>query len=174
MDHQQSMVRGSSRWLVLAIVSATIVVADQVTKYLVLSSVPLNTGYDVVPGLLNLVHVRNPGAAFSIGSAWDFRRLFFILVSVVAVMAIIWIVASSEEMDRALAIGYSLFVGGALGNLVDRIRFGEVVDFLDFYWGTVHWPAFNVADSALCVGVACFFWHFLVSGRRDSRFSAPE
>jgi signal peptidase II len=165
---QRSMVRGSCRWVTLAVISVVIVLADQVTKYLVASAVPLNTGIDLIPGMVNLVHVRNPGAAFGLFSsgAWDFRQLFFVLVSLTAVAAIIWIVATSADLDRALTLGYSFFVGGALGNLVDRIRFGEVIDFLDVYWGAVHWPAFNVADSALCVGVGCFFWHFLVSGRR--------
>jgi signal peptidase II len=173
---QQRMVRGNSRWLALGIIAAVIVVADQVTKCLVESSVPLNTGFDVVPGFLNLVHVRNPGAAFGIGSTsgWDFRRLFFVLVSVAAVAGIIWIVEATEAMDWALTLGYSLFVGGALGNLLDRIRIGEVIDFLDFYWGTVHWPAFNVADSALCVGVGCFFWHVLVSSRHTARLSPSD
>jgi len=71
------------------------------------------------------------------------------------------IVISSMRYDWPLTVGYALFVGGTLGNLVDRIRFGEVVDFLDFHWGSLHWPAFNLADSALCVGIGLFFLHFL-------------
>jgi signal peptidase II len=161
-------VHGVSKWMTLLAVAGAILAADQASKYLVVSSIPVDRGFPVVAGFVDLVHVRNPGAAFGImsASAWDFRKLFFVLVSVVALGAILWMIASSDEIDRPLMLGYSLFFGGAVGNLVDRIRFGEVIDFLDIHWGNLHWPAFNVADSALCVAVACFFLHvFLARGR---------
>jgi len=96
------------------------------------------------------------------GSAWEFRSLFFILVSVAALVIIAAVVAFSKDIDSYLLLAYSLFFGGALGNLVDRIQFGEVIDFLDLHWGDFHWPAFNVADSALSVGAILFVFHLLL------------
>lgn len=140
-----------------ALISLVIVVVDQVTKQMILEWLPLDSGYEVIPGFMNIVHARNPGAAFGIpGSRW-----FFIAASVLAVMVIGWLIAKTNERDSALLAGYSLFLGGALGNLIDRVRLGEVIDFLDFYAGRLHWPAFNVADSALCAGTALFFIHVL-------------
>jgi signal peptidase II len=135
------------------------------TKQLILQYIPVDRGFELAPGYVNLVHVRNPGAAFGILSSanWDYRRLFFIFVSVAALVSIITLFVTSRYMPWRLVIGYALFFGGALGNLVDRIRFGEVVDFLDLHWGAYHWPAFNVADAALCVGVALFAIHIILT-----------
>jgi signal peptidase II len=140
-----------------------ILIADQITKYLIAVYIPLNGGLEVVPGYLNLVHVRNPGGAFGIlaDSASATRFWFFVGISVVALGVIIWMVLSSTEPAALSLTSYSLFFGGALGNLFDRIRFREVIDFLDFHLGTLHWPAFNVADSALCVGVGLFLLHLV-------------
>lgn len=149
--------KGKHRPLMVAVIALLIVAADQATKQMVLDWVPLNGGYEVIPGFMNIVHARNPGSAFGILSS----RWFLLAVSVFAVLVIGWLVVESKELNVILLAGYSLFLGGALGNLVDRIRFGEVIDFLDVYMGNVHWPAFNVADSALCVGTACFFIHVL-------------
>jgi len=148
----------------LAIAACLLVIADQVTKFLVISSISLNGAMELIPGVADLVHARNPGAAFGMmaGSAWEFRSLFFILVSVAALVIIAAVVAFSKDIDSYLLLAYSLFFGGALGNLVDRIRFGEVIDFLDLHWGGLHWPAFNVADSALSVGAVLFVFHLLL------------
>jgi signal peptidase II len=129
--------------------------------------VPLHEGVSVFTGYLNVVHARNPGAAFGIlaGLGEGVRSVFFIFISAAVLVIMLWMVASAQEAEPWLLAGYSLFFGGALGNLVDRVRFGEVIDFIDFHVGYWHWPAFNVADSALCVGTACFFIHFLVVKR---------
>lgn len=139
-------------------ISSGIAAVDQLTKWLVLSFIPLDGGINVVPGLVNIVHARNPGAAFGIMSqhSSDFRWLFLLAVSVAALLVVLWLVLSSHDLSTGLLIGYSLFFGGAAGNLIDRARFGEVIDFLDVFVGQYHWPAFNVADSALCVGVGLF------------------
>jgi len=144
-------------------VALAVAVLDQFTKYLVTAYVPLHESVPVVSGYVNLVHVRNPGAAFGIlaGLGGVVRSAFFILVSVAALVVILWLASSSEANNAWLLSGYALFFGGALGNLVDRLRFGEVVDFIDVHVGPYHWPAFNVADSALCVGTAAFFVYFL-------------
>jgi len=148
----------------LAITACLLVIADQVTKFLVISRISLNGAMELIPGVADLVHARNPGAAFGMmaGSAWEFRSLFFILVSVAALVIIAAVVAFSKDIDSYLLLAYSLFFGGALGNLVDRIRFGEVIDFLDLHWGDLHWPAFNVADSALSIGAVLFVFHLLL------------
>lgn len=144
--------------------------ADQYTKYLVTTSVPSNRAIELVPGFANLVHARNPGAAFGImaGSDWQFRSWFFIFVSVAALGLLLILLLFSRDMDGYLLAGYSFFFGGALGNLIDRVRFGEVTDFLDVHWHAYHWPAFNVADSALCLGAFLIFLHFLRSRESGS------
>jgi len=154
----------SKRLIFLAITGCLLVIADQVTKFLVISRISLNGAIELIPGVADLVHARNPGAAFGMmaGSAWEFRSLFFILVSVAALVIIAAVVAFSKDIDSYLLLAYSLFFGGALGNLVDRIQFGEVIDFLDLHWGDFHWPAFNVADSALSVGAILFVFHLLL------------
>ncbi len=155
-----------NRLLTAAAIALLIVVADQATKNMVLTWVPLDDGYEVIPGFMNIVHARNPGAAFSMFAGLS--RWFFVAVSVVAVLVICWLIFESQELSPLLFAGYSLFLGGAVGNLIDRIRFGEVIDFLDLYTGNFHWPAFNVADSALSVGTACFFIYILTSTQKKS------
>ena len=108
------------------------------------------------------------------GSDSAFRSIFFLLITFVALAIILWMVIFSREMDLFLFSGYALFFGGALGNLTDRIRFGEVTDFLDFHVAGLHWPAFNVADSALCAGTAFFFLHFLFRKRSSASPLAGE
>ncbi len=94
--------------------------------------------------------------------ASSLQRIFFILLSFAAMVVIAWMIHSSPEIELGLLAGYSLFFGGALGNLIDRIRFGQVIDFIDVHWGNLHWPAFNIADSALCVGAGLFLLHVVL------------
>ncbi len=137
---------------------------------MVVESIPLHTGIEVITGFFDLAHVRNPGVAFGMmaGSAWSFQRVFLILLSLAAMAAIMWVIYSSAAIELGLLAGYSLFFGGALGNVIDRIRYGEVIDFIDVHWGNVHWPAFNVADSALCVGAGLFLIHFVFKKNSES------
>jgi signal peptidase II len=143
------------------LIAGLIVAVDQATKCLVTAYVPYGGFMEIIPGVVNLVHARNPGAAFGImsGSEWQFRSLFFIFVSIATLVLILSFIVFSDDLDGYMLTGYSLFFGGALGNLVDRMRFGEVIDFLDVHWRNHHWPAFNVADSALCAGAALFLLH---------------
>jgi signal peptidase II len=154
--------------VVFGVVAVLVSVVDQAAKYLVAASIPLDGGIVLIPGYLNLVHARNAGAAFGLlaRSEWDLRGAFFVVVSLAAVAVILWLLATSNDVDWRLLGGYSLFFGGALGNLIDRIRFGEVIDFLDVHVGSSHWPAFNLADSALCIGTGLFVLHF-VSARHE-------
>jgi len=128
----------------------------------------LNSGFQVVQGYVDIVHVRNKGAAFGIlsQSTWDLRSTLFLVVAFVALAVIFRLLSSTEDPDPYLLGGYSLFFGGTLGNLTDRVRFGEVIDFLDVHTGNAHWPAFNVADSALCLGAALFILHIVRAGRQ--------
>jgi len=138
----------------LLILGGTIILLDQVTKYLVLHSLPLYSTIQVIPGLFNLVHVRNTGAAFSFlagePSAW--RQGLFIVLTLFVVAMLLFAYGKLRSTDTWSKTAYGLIVAGALGNLIDRLRLGEVVDFLDFYVGAYHWPAFNVADSSITVG----------------------
>ena len=138
------------RWLWLSLL---VILLDQGTKQLVEHSLALYESVPVVP-FFNIVLVYNEGAAFSFLSdpgGWQ-RWLFAGLAVVVTLVLIAWISRLGRD-DRWLAIALSLVVGGAVGNLIDRVLYGHVIDFLDFYYGQWHWPAFNVADSAIFVGV---------------------
>jgi len=135
---------------------------DQVTKALILAHLPLGGSIAVIPGFFDLTHVHNPGGAFGFlaGMSAEVRSLLFVAVSLVAAGLILY----STGRRRSAAVSVlrpGLIFGGAVGNLVDRIRFGIVVDFLDVYAGTLHWPAFNVADSAITIGVGIFAYHIL-------------
>ena len=130
-----------------------VLILDQFTKYLVEKRIRM---YDVIPvvsGFFNLTHVRNKGAAFSLFSTMPdgFRSAFFIAVTLVAVAALAVLIIKTRE--PLLVTAFSLITGGAAGNVIDRIRLGEVIDFIDWYVRAHHWPSFNVADSAISIGV---------------------
>ncbi|MFB3853383.1 MAG: signal peptidase II [Vicinamibacterales bacterium] len=138
----------------LALVAA-IVVLDQVTKAAVRASLPLHAEVPIVPGFLSITHVRNTGAAFGIFNAADFPYKAAVL-AVVATAALLGIAAYAARLSphqRAARLGLALILGGAIGNLIDRVTAGYVVDFVDVYWRDWHFWAFNVADSAITVGV---------------------
>ena len=136
------------------ILAGLLAALDQLTKYLLVQAIPLNTGMPVIPGLLNLVHVHNTGGAFSIfaGPGYPWRRYVFMGLTVVVVAAIAYAYGKIGKKDNWTRIAYICIAGGAIGNLIDRIRLGEVIDFIDVYVGSWHWPAFNVADAAISTG----------------------
>jgi signal peptidase II len=121
----------------------------------VLARFSLYESIPVVPGFFHLTYVRNPGAAVGLfaGRAESFRKPFFLLVTLVALGGILLAVRKLSAQRRWMLASLALIFGGAAGNLVDRVRWGEVVDFLDVFWRSYHWPAFNVADSAITVGI---------------------
>jgi signal peptidase II len=138
------------RWFALA---AVVVAADQATKALVLARFALGERLEIAP-FLNLVFVYNPGAAFSfLSEAGGWQRPLLVAFALVAA-AIVSVLLVRRPQERLLCTGLALILGGALGNVIDRLRFGQVVDFLDFHAAGWHWPAFNVADSAITVGAA--------------------
>jgi len=147
----------------LAVISGLVVILDQITKILILKNLPLYHSVTIIPGLFNITHILNPGGAFGFMAHQDssLRNFLFILLASVAVCFIFYFYKNTNRTHPFLASGFALILGGAIGNLIDRIRFGKVVDFLDFYIRGHHWPAFNVADSAITVGVAVFIFHLL-------------
>ena len=149
-----------------ALISGLVVVLDQITKLLVLERLPLYHAIVVIPGFFNLTHIRNPGGAFGFMATGSqgLRNLLFVGVSIVAVGLIAFFYRQTPKTHPYLASALAMIFGGAVGNLIDRLRFGEVVDFLDVYLGAYHWPAFNIADSAITVGIGIFLLH-VVFGR---------
>ncbi len=151
------------KWLRLAVIAGLIILLDQITKTLILRSLPLYDSFQVIPGFFNITHIHNPGGAFGLLADGHplLRKILFLAVSAIAAGAVLYFYLKTPRSYVWLSAGFALIFGGAVGNLVDRLRFGIVVDFLLFYIGPYHWPAFNVADSAITVGVAIFAFHIL-------------
>lgn len=145
--------RHTSPVVYLFFVLATIAL-DQLTKAWIVASLGLYQSREIIPGFFNLVHVTNSGAAFSfladVDSPW--RHYFFLAVGGLAVVGLTVAYWKMARLNWYYCPALALITGGAIGNLIDRIRFGAVIDFLDVYLGHYHWPAFNVADSAICIG----------------------
>jgi signal peptidase II len=142
------------RYLAIAVI---VLLLDQVSKWSALSNLQMGVPDPVLP-FLNWLLLFNPGAAFSFlaqGSGW--QRWFFTILGLAASIYIIWML-NKNQSDKLLCIALSLILGGALGNVLDRVMYGAVVDFIDVYYGNWHWPAFNVADSAICIGAALIIW----------------
>lgn len=135
-------------------VATAIVILDQITKLWIQDHLVLYTTHPVVPGFFNLVHVLNRGAAFGFLNRSDiqWQTYFFFAATALAVLIIFHLLRMARDDDKLLITGLGCILGGAIGNLIDRIKTGEVVDFLDFYWKSYHWPAFNVADIAIFLG----------------------
>ncbi len=136
--------------------SIAIVVADQITKAIVRSRLPLHDELDIIPGFLDFTHVRNSGAAFGLLNGIDFpaKPVVIAIIAAAALVAIAAYAATLAPAQKLARVGLALILGGAVGNLIDRIALGYVVDFVDVYWRSYHFWAFNVADSAITIGVA--------------------
>ena len=147
----------------LAIVAGIVVLADQISKALILKFLPYHQNIPVIKGFFNITHIRNPGGAFGLMANMSpaFRTVVFLFISSLAVGLILYFYKKTPSTQPLLATGFALIFGGAIGNLIDRVRFGNVVDFLDIYLGNLHWPAFNIADSAITVGIIIFIFHLL-------------
>ncbi len=145
----------------LILVSSAVVLADQITKALIVKALALHQAIEVIPGLFNITHVLNPGGAFGFFATQSLgvRRFVFLFLSAVVAVFVVWMYHKAARTHVFLSWGLAMIFGGALGNLIDRFRFGKVVDFLDFYIKAAHWPAFNVADSAITIGMAILIYH---------------
>lgn len=136
--------------------AALVLFLDQLTKLWVLAKVPLHGGFELT-GFFNLVHVRNSGAAFSfLAGEPGWQRFFFIALALTVSLVLLHLLR--KPAPRPTHAAYALVLGGAVGNLIDRLMHGNVVDFLDFHAAGWHWPAFNVADSAISLGAAWLVW----------------
>ena len=163
--HVREPSRRLELWLPLLIV-----VIDQIAKAMVRATLPLHTSVTLVPGMLDITHIRNEGAAFGILNTADFPfKTVVIAVIATAALAGVGLYAASLAHHQLVArVGLALILGGAAGNLLDRIAVGSVVDFVDVYWRSYHFWAFNVADSAITVGVAIMMLDMLGVGTHAS------
>lgn len=146
----------SLKYWVLTSLATALVALDQATKIYVHSQFRLHETVQVIQNYFNITYVRNPGAAFGFlaQSHPEFREPFFLVLPPIAMLIILWVLRSVQQNDRVQIVALSMVFGGAIGNYIDRLRFGYVIDFLDFHIQNKYtWPAFNVADSAIVVGI---------------------
>jgi signal peptidase II len=152
---------------------ALVVAVDQVTKAMVRQLLPLGDSRSVIPEFLDLTHVHNTGAAFGLLNAVEFPYKPLVMIAIAA-LALVAIAAYATQLgfhEKMARFGLALILGGAFGNLIDRAVFGFVVDFVDIYWGTTHFWAFNVADSAITVGAILVLLDMIGLGRRHASYS---
>lgn len=163
------------RNLLLASVTGVVIFLDQLTKLHIMQTMRLHESIPIVPNLFSLTYIRNPGAAFGLlaGSSNAFRMVFFGLTSIFALALLGTILFRMPERDWIGRLSVAGILGGAIGNLIDRLRYGEVIDFLDVYIDPYHWPAFNVADSAITVGVIFLIVHFAFE-KKETPPATPE
>lgn len=169
MSAASSRSRPSARRVEL-ILLASVVILDQIAKAIVRDALPLHGSVAVIPGVLNLTHVRNTGAAFGVLNDMDFPYKPWVIAAV-ALAALVGIAFYAGQLpvgDRIARIGLALILGGAIGNLIDRATFGYVLDFVDAYWNTYHFWAFNVADSAITIGAGLLLLDMLQPRRHVS------
>ena len=159
----------NGRYLILALISLSTVALDQISKVQIMQTMRLHESIPVVSGFFSLTYIRNPGAAFGLlaSSGQTFRLIFFGLTSVFALGLLGMIFFRLRQDDWIGQLSIAGILGGAIGNLLDRVRFGEVIDFLDFYVNGYHWPAFNVADAAISVGVFFLILHFALEKKEE-------
>jgi signal peptidase II len=165
-----------SKWKPALFIPFLTIFIDQWSKFAVVEKFYLGESITVIPNYFNITYVRNTGAAFGImadSPSW-FRVPFFTIVPLIALWVIAYLFKKLEDDNWIVASALSLVVGGAIGNLIDRIRVGYVIDFLDFHWKyESHFPAFNVADAAICVGVAILLID-VFNGTQKEKLNAPH
>ena len=151
-------------WLGIA---ALVLVLDQFTKVLIISTYQLGEGF-AVSSFFNIVRVHNEGAAFSfLATAGGWQRWFFTGLGVVATLGMVWML-KNHPGQKLFGFAIACILGGAVGNVIDRVLYGYVVDFLDFYYAGIHFPAFNIADSGITVGAACLILDEVLRVRRGN------
>lgn len=153
----------NSKYSLALIISGAIIILDQITKFLVNINMGLHQSIEIIPNFFHLTYIRNTGAAFGLlaGDRSVGRFIFFALFSLIAIGCLLYLLKSLRPGRKMAILSLSLILGGAIGNLLDRLRQGEVIDFLDLHWYDWHWPAFNVADSSITIGVILLFYQIL-------------
>jgi signal peptidase II len=174
VDHHVSVAHGATAWMWLSLI---IIVLDQITKAMVNSSLELYERVNIF-SLLELTHQHNAGAAFSmLNNASGWQRWFFIALGLaVSVVLMLWLRRIRSTEQTLLPVGLSLILGGALGNVIDRVWLGYVIDFIHVHWDRVgfSFPAFNVADSAITVGAACLILDAFLEGREPPTITVQD
>lgn len=152
------------------LLSLLVLVADQWSKWLVERHLPLHQPKEIIPGLLNLTHVQNTGVAFGMFAANGNSRgtLILTVLGMVALTVVGIYFWRTSIRDRLMLTSLALILGGAVGNLMDRVATGSVTDFIDAYVGTYHWHTFNVADSAITIGICLMALEIILAGRKSS------
>lgn len=160
-------------WKMLVLISGSIIL-DQITKGAVQNSFRLGETMPIIDGLFSFTYVQNRGAAFGMGasSSGIIRALVIFILPVAACFWLASLVWVERHRNKFLSLAYSLILSGAIGNLIDRFTMNYVVDFLDFYWKTHHFPAFNVADTAISIGAILLFIEFLFLEKRRQSASS--
>jgi signal peptidase II len=158
-----------NKYLFLVTVAIPLIVLDQATKLIIVRTMDLHTIIPVIRNFFDIVHARNQGAAFGILRDSSIRLPFLISVSLLAVLILVALFRKLRPEQKLSAWGLSLVLSGAVGNLIDRVRLGEVVDFLSVHWYGLYWPAFNVADSAICIGVGMLVIDMIQEERRKKK-----
>jgi signal peptidase II len=159
--HRRAQHAGMSKPAFIALVTGGVVAVDQLTKWYVRHALPLYASTPVIRGFFSITHARNPGGAFSLfaGASDSVRMPFFFLASAAAIGVLVYFLLQIGAEQRWLLFAVAGVLGGALGNLIDRLAFGQVTDFLLVYWRQYQWPAFNVADSFITIGVVILIGH---------------
>jgi signal peptidase II len=155
-------------WVRFILVSIGVVIADQITKYIVKITIPMYGRVGVIDNFFDLTHILNPGGAFGLlaGQSPEIRKFVFLFISSFVALSVLWFYKLHARQSWFMGFGLALVFGGAVGNLIDRFCYGKVLDFLDFYLGSLHWPAFNVADSAITTGMAVLVIHTIFDSPR--------
>lgn len=156
-----------NRYILVFSIIISVLIIDQATKLLVIRHIALHETIPVIPGFFNLTHARNTGAAFSLlsGLPAGFRFVFFGGVTLAALVIIGYMIRKTTA--RLQVVSLSLIAAGAVGNLIDRVRLGEVVDFIQWYYRSFAWPSFNIADSAISVGVTILAYDMLFGKHKE-------
>ncbi|HLA48632.1 MAG: signal peptidase II [Nitrospinae bacterium RIFCSPLOWO2_02_FULL_39_110] len=158
----------SHKYFPLITMVLMLVVIDQLTKFYIDSNFILYQSLEVISGYFNITYIRNSGVAFGILSGFKgiVSQIIFIFISLIAISAIIIIYRGTDDKMIFSRISLSLILSGAIGNMIDRIFRGEVIDFFDFHWKSYHWPAFNIADSCITIGVGLLMITMIISNEQ--------
>jgi signal peptidase II len=164
---RHTFIRNTTSYWVWLSIAALVLIADQFTKVLIVSAYQLGEGFPVT-SFFNIVRVHNEGAAFSfLATAGGWQRWFFTGLGVVATLGMVWML-KKHPGQKLFGFAIACILGGAVGNVIDRVLYGYVVDFLDFYYAGIHFPAFNIADCGITVGAACLILDEVLRVRRGN------
>ena len=166
----------SKKYKILLIMVVALVTLDQTTKFYVNSQMVLYQSIDVIKNFFQITYIRNPGAAFGIlsGVKSPLLNIFFLSISIAAIGIMLIYYHQTPENKRLTLISFALIISGATGNFIDRIYHGEVIDFLYFHWYKHYWPAFNVADSCITIGVILLLWEMFVTKTFFGTLYSPD